>query len=95
VPGCIDVRGVDDAAVRTVLKSWGLESTTPSWTRMARPFGRTASRPRPCCRPAFGLAGVNLHTYTGWESVPYWNAYVVNTQMHGQGTFFEPRLRNT
>ena len=28
--------------------------------------------------PAFGLAGVNLHTWTGWGSVTYWNAYVAN-----------------
>jgi len=41
---------------------------------------------------AFGLAGVNLHTYTGWGSVPYWNAFVANLEMHGVGTFFDPRL---
>ncbi|HUS08276.1 MAG TPA: hypothetical protein VMZ52_18375 [Bryobacteraceae bacterium] len=28
--------------------------------------------------PAFGLAGVNLHTWTGWGSVPHWNAFVAN-----------------
>jgi hypothetical protein len=44
--------------------------------------------------PAFGLAGVNLHTWTGWGSVPYWNAFVANLEMHGQGTFFDPRLNN-
>jgi cytochrome c peroxidase len=44
--------------------------------------------------PAFGLAGVNLHTYSGWGSVTYWNAYVANTQMHGKGTFFDPRLND-
>ena len=42
---------------------------------------------------AFGLAGVHLHTYTGWGSVTYWNAYVANTQMNGLGTFYDPRLR--
>jgi hypothetical protein len=42
--------------------------------------------------PAFGLAGVNLHTWTGWGSVPYWNAYVAVLQMHGQGTFQDSRL---
>jgi cytochrome c peroxidase len=42
---------------------------------------------------AFGLAGVNEHTWTGgWGSVTYWNAYVANTQMHGQGTFVDARL---
>ena len=44
--------------------------------------------------PAFGLAGVNLHTYTGWGSVPYWNAYVAILQMHGKGNFYDPRLDN-
>lgn len=43
---------------------------------------------------AFGLAGVNLHTYTGWGSVPYWNAYVAKLQMHGIGNFYDPRLDN-
>jgi CxxC motif-containing protein (DUF1111 family) len=42
--------------------------------------------------PAFGLAGVNLHTWTGWGSVTYWNAFVANLEMHGQGNFFDPRL---
>lgn len=44
--------------------------------------------------PAFGLAGVNLHTWTGWGSVPYWNAFVANLEMHGSGTFFDPRLND-
>ncbi len=44
--------------------------------------------------PAFGLAGVNLHTWTGWGSVPYWNAFVANIEMHGKGNFFDPRLDN-
>ena len=44
--------------------------------------------------PAFGLAGVNLHTYTGWGSIPHWNAYVANVLMHGKGNFYDPRLDN-
>lgn len=42
--------------------------------------------------PAFGLAGVNLHTWTGWGSIPHWNAFVANLEMRGKGTFFDPRL---
>ena len=42
--------------------------------------------------PAFGLAGVNLHTWTGWGSIPYWNAFVAIIEMHGKGNFFDPRL---
>lgn len=44
--------------------------------------------------PAFGLVGVNLHTWTGWGSVPYWNAFVANIEMHGKGNFYDPRLNN-
>ena len=44
--------------------------------------------------PAYGLAGVNLHTWTGWGSVTHWNAFVANLEMQGQGTFFDPRLND-
>ena len=44
--------------------------------------------------PAFGLAGVNLHTSTGWGGVSHWNAFVANLEMHGQGTFYDPRLND-
>ncbi len=37
---------------------------------------------------------MNLHTWTGFGSVPYWNAYVAVTQMHGSGTFFDARFNN-
>ena len=50
-----------------------------------RPDGKPAATMMPS---AFGLAGVNHHTWTGgWGTVTYWNAYVANTQMHGKGTF--------
>jgi cytochrome c peroxidase len=42
--------------------------------------------------PAFGLQGTNLHTYTGWGSIPYWNAFVATLEMHGQGNFTDARL---
>jgi hypothetical protein len=44
--------------------------------------------------PAFGLGGVNLHTWTGWGSVPHWNAFVANLEMHGVGRFWDPRLND-
>jgi sugar diacid utilization regulator len=56
-----------------------------------RPDGKTAATLIP---PAFGLAGVNLHTWTGWGSVTHWNAFVANIEMHGKGTFYDPRLNN-
>ncbi len=56
-----------------------------------RPDGKTAATLIP---PVFGLAGVNLHTWTGWGSVTHWNAFVANLEMHGKGTFFDPRLND-
>jgi hypothetical protein len=42
---------------------------------------------------AFGLAGHNLHTWTGgWGTVTYWNAFVAVNEMHGIGTFFDERF---
>ncbi|HYV68389.1 MAG TPA: hypothetical protein VE964_19275, partial [Myxococcales bacterium] len=54
-----------------------------------RPDGKTGATLLPA---AFGLSGVNLHTYSGWGSVTYWNAYVANNEMYGKGFFFDPRL---
>ena len=43
--------------------------------------------------PAYGLAGVHSVTFTGdGDSPAYWNRYVAVTQMHGHGSFAEPRL---
>jgi mono/diheme cytochrome c family protein len=43
--------------------------------------------------PAYGLAGVHGETFTSdGAEVKYWNRYVAVTQMHGQGSFSEPRL---
>lgn len=81
--------------VKTVLASWGpgkFDAELFLDGKAFQPNGRSAATLIP---PAFGLAGVNLHTYTGWGSVTYWNAFVANLEMHGQGTFFDPRLNNS
>jgi hypothetical protein len=89
-----DLLGVDEATVRQVLTSWG-PGRYDAWLdkdgKAFRPDGGQAGTLIP---PAFGLAGVNLHTWTGSGSVPYWNAYVAVTQQHGSGVFFDPRLGN-
>jgi hypothetical protein len=82
----------DVATVRTVLNSWGpgrFDATLLMDGIPFRPDGKSASVLIP---PAFGLAGVNLHTWTGWGGVSHWNAFVANLAMHGKGTFFDPRL---
>jgi len=42
--------------------------------------------------PAYGLTKVANETYTAEGPISYWNAYVAVTQMHGQGSFSDPRL---
>ena len=89
-----DLLGVDQATVREVLQSWGtghFDAELALDGKAFRPDGKTSAVLIP---PAFGLAGVNLHTWTGWGSVTYWNAFVANLEMHGKGTFYDPRLDN-
>jgi hypothetical protein len=85
---------VDQDTVRTVMRSWGpgkFDALLFLDGKAFRPDGRTAATLIP---PAYGLAGVNLHTYTGFGGVPYWNAFVGNLEMHGSGVFFDPRLND-
>ncbi|MEA2693664.1 MAG: hypothetical protein QOJ16_3051 [Acidobacteriota bacterium] len=84
--------GVSEGTVRTVLQSWGpgrFDAELFLDGKAFRPDGKTAATLIP---PAYGLAGVNAHTYTGWGSVTYWNAFVANLEMHGKGRFWDPRL---
>jgi hypothetical protein len=85
---------VDEAAVRTVLRAWGPGKFDASLLldgKGFRPDGKTAATLIP---PAYGLAGVNLHTWTGWGGVPHWNAFVANLEMRGKGVFVDPRLED-
>ena len=85
--------GVDVATVKAVLNSWGpgrYDAELNMDGKAKRPDGKSGATMMPS---AFGLAGVNQHTWTGgWGTVTFWNAYVANTQMYGKGTFIDPRL---
>jgi mono/diheme cytochrome c family protein len=86
--------GVDDPTVRAVLNSWGpgrFDAELALDGKAFRPDGKSGSVLIP---PAFGLAGVNLGTWTGFGSTTYWNALVANLEMHGKGTFYDPRLND-
>ena len=88
----VDLLGVDEATVRTVLNSWGpgkFDAALALDGQAFQPGGRSSATLIP---PAFGLAGVNLHTSTGWGGVSHWNAFVANLEMHGKGTFVDRRL---
>jgi hypothetical protein len=86
---------LDDASVRQVLNSWGAGKFDAELIldgKATRPDGKSAATLLPA---AFGLSGVNAHTYTGnWGTVTYWNAFVANLEMHGSGRFYDPRLAN-
>lgn len=89
-----DLLGVDQTTVRAVLNSWGAGKFDAELIldgKATRPDGSSAATLIP---PAFGLRGVNLHTWTGWGSITHWNAFVANLEMHGKGVFFDPRLDN-
>jgi hypothetical protein len=96
--------GVDRETVVTVFNSWGPGKFDAELVLDGKAFnpeqvtdGVVTGTNVPGATllpPAFGLAGVNLHTYTGWGSVPYWNAYVANVLMRGKGNFYDPLLDN-
>src|ERR1700682_5374644 len=83
--------GTDQATVRKVLRSWGPGKFDAELFIDGKAFNGSQSAAT-LLPPAFGLAGVNLHTWTGWGSVTHWNAFVANLEMHGKGTFYDPRL---
>jgi hypothetical protein len=96
--------GTDQDTVRSVFRSWGPGKFDAALSLDGKAFNpqRTTDHvvtgthvsAATLIPPAFGLGGVNLHTWTGWGSVPHWNAFVANLEMHGVGRFFDPRLDN-
>jgi hypothetical protein len=85
------VLSVNEGTVRSVLTSWGPGKFDAELFMDGKAFNGSKSAAT-LIPPAFGLAGVNLHTWTGWGSVTHWNAFVANLEMHGKGTFYDPRL---
>jgi hypothetical protein len=97
--------GVSQDTVRAVLNSWGpgkfdaeliLDGKAFNPQQVTDGVVTGTNVPGATLIPnAFDLAGYNEHTWTGsWGSVPYWNAFVANLEMHGIGRFFDPRLNN-
>ena len=94
----------DQATVRKVLNSWGPGKFDAELALDGKAFNPqqvtdgvvtgTNVSGASLIPPAFGLGGVNLHTWIGWGSVPHWNAFVANLEMHGKGRFFDPRLND-
>ncbi len=98
----VDLLQLPDPTIRSVLNSWGpgkfdaqliLDGKAVNPQQVSHGVVTGTNVPAATLiPPAFGLAGVNLHTSTGWGSIPYWNALVAALEMHGVGNFFDPRL---
>ena len=72
-------------AQKAVYNSWGPGKYDPRYNF----DGKNGPQVIP---PAYGLQGIHSITATGDGSdIAYWNRYVGVTQMHGHGTFSEPR----
>lgn len=74
-----------NAAQKTVYNSWGPGMYDPR-------FNFDGKSMPVVIPPAFGLRNVAREIYTGDDTVSYWNLYVGVTQMHGHGTFVDPRI---
>jgi len=89
-----DLLHVDEPTLRNVLGLWGpgrYAAVLFVDGKAFRPDGRVAANLIPA---AFGLKGLELTTYTGWGDISYWNAFVGVLQMHGKGSFSDPRLND-
>ena len=88
------ILGVDQTTVRTVLTTWGPGKFDAELFLDGKPFQPGGKSAAVLIPPAFGLAGVNLGTWTGFGSTTYWNALVANLEMHGKGIFYDPRMND-
>jgi mono/diheme cytochrome c family protein len=71
---------------KAVYNSWGPGRYDPR-------FNRDGINGPVVIPPAYGLLGVDKIIYTGdGDDIAYWNLYVGVTQMHGHGTFVDPRI---
>lgn len=97
--------GITVDQVRKVLKSWGpgkfdaelfLDGKAFNPQQITNGVVTGTNVPGATLMPnARGLAGHNLHTWTGgWGTVTYWNAFVAVNELHGVGTFFDERFDN-
>jgi hypothetical protein len=90
-----DQLGVDEATVKKVLASWGpgyFDAELNLDGKAFRPDGKSAATRIPA---AYGHLGEDLHTWTGgFGNVTYWNAYVANLELHGQGNFNDSRFND-
>ncbi|MDB4911863.1 MAG: lipoprotein [Gemmatimonadetes bacterium] len=85
VGAIIALSPVPPSGAKAVYNSWGPGKYDPRFNF----DGKNGPQVIP---PAYGLLGIHRITATGdGNDVAYWNRYVGVTQMHGHGSFDEPR----
>jgi len=93
VLGASDPAAID--TLKQVLLSWGpgfYDAEVNIDAIGFKPDGSSAATRIPA---AYGHLGENFHTWTGgFGNVTYWNAYVANLQMHGNGNFNDERFND-
>lgn len=77
--------GITSAMLKIVLTSWGPGRYDARTNQDGESFPVLIP-------PAYGLADVELETYTGEGPISYWNAYVAVTQMGARGTLVDEEL---
>ena len=85
---------VAEATLRNILSQWGpgkFAAILFMDGKAFRPDGKVAANLIPA---AFGLKDISLTTYTGWGDITYWNSFVATLEMHGKGSFSDPRLND-
>jgi hypothetical protein len=98
-PMADQVLGASDPAtidtLKQVLLSWGpgfYDAEVNIDAIGFKPDGSSAATRIPA---AYGHLGENFHNWTsGFGNVTYWNAYVANLQMHGNGNFNDERFND-
>lgn len=84
---------ITEADVRSVLLSWGPGKFDAELILDGKAMGPNGSGAT-LMPNAYDMAGQNLHTWTGFGSTPYWNAFVAILEMHGVGNFTDMRLND-
>jgi len=84
-----------DAATKAELKTWGPGKYDPRHHAFDGTNVLPLNSPSVpvVIPPIYGLQGVHFETYTADGPISYWNSYVGVSQMGGQGTFRDPRIK--
>jgi hypothetical protein len=84
-----------DSGLKAEFNAWGPGKYDPRHHAFdgARIIGLNSPSLPIVIPPIYGLRNVGFETYSGDGPISYWNSYVAVSQMGGQGTFEDSRIR--